>query len=114
MKNITDQKYQQKSVLRKRLSFLLGIIFLFSLILEWLGWRITTPDVMIWNIPFLPLISGALTTTTGALFPGGVIILIGFVFPRYRSRIKQKWLLILAVGAAFFLLIMFGLVLWAP
>ena len=98
----------------KKIMLLLGIIFLFSLILEWLGWRIATPGIMIWDIPLLRLIGGALTTTAGALFPGGLLLLIGFIFPRYRNRVKQKWMLILAVGAAFFLLIMLGLILWAP
>lgn len=85
-----------------------------SVWIELLGWRILEPELFFsqaWNKAF---VYGVLRTSAGAALFGIATLLFGTTLPKTKSWALSHAVLLWTFGAGIFLLVMAGLVNWAP
>lgn len=82
--------------------------------IELLGYRILDPDLSMADAWSGPFVAGSFRTAAGSLFTGLLFVAVVLNPRKLRNRTKSYWLLIGSAGATLFLLVMAGLILWAP
>ena len=85
-----------------------------SFVVEWFAWGIIKEELTI-DVLFTSLFwRGLMETIFGAIFFGFLPLTPIVLFPRSRKWLYPRLSWIWLIGAAFFLLAMAGLIIWAP